>query len=130
MITFKCNSHLARWAFWYSDKTYWAADRDMVRRRVPPQTTLCNLFWRAFFFAPLIGGLPSIAALALLWWGLVELYRHPLRSLAVTLGLCLVVGSILGLVWLWDHYRSGEPSVFLQGLKAVKGKFCPLIKFD
>lgn len=125
------DSRLYRWTYFL---TY--------RYERPTQTTLCRFFWRAFVFMPLfwgaiVGGLsaslfllaklswltkgifPAILATAFLVYWLLNHYSRTVRDGARSFGYKVedVVEKVL-------------KSVFWQGVKAVKGKFCPIIRFE
>lgn len=113
----------------------------------PYRTSLCAFFWRAFVFVPLFWlSLVIIAGRLLFLYG--KYWRY---SISVTVVVALVVFAIITACNAaerrrdaraeenWQRRRAGlEPlpvrryrladSVFWQGLKAVKGKVCPLIE--
>lgn len=87
----------------------------------PCQTTLCAFFWRGFVFIPLFWALIVIGIgvlLAIIW-------LHPGQT-AAAVGL---IGAFLGTVWLAAQTSSHkfQQSTFVQGVKAIKGKYCPII---
>ena len=103
-------SYLLRWAYWWEER--WSR---------PDQVSLCLLFWRAFFIAPvmsaIIGGL--VVILSPVWL------------------LCVIDEKFDGRTtrrrWLnamdakYERFRPSR-SVFYQGVKAMKARVCPLIE--
>ena len=118
-MTLSGQSRLVRWTYVLSP---WP----------PDQTTLCAFFWRCFIWMPLFWLMVvclSVSATVLIVWG-----SWQTRGLAP-----LAVFLLALLIWLWDRYdaasrqwaqrmeaRIGQ-SVFVQGLRALKGKLCPLV---
>lgn len=100
----------------------------------PQQTSLCALFWRAFVGMPLLYLVQGAAILGICtgFSGLV--WKFPIIFLVI-----LGVGLLFGIATAVDNHLDGNPnfvttlhdrvesSVFVQGVKAIKGKFCPLI---
>lgn len=120
---------LARWAYCLSDNFY---HEDDYSGKVPHQTSLCALFWRAFVGVPLLFALIIVLVSAVLILVVGGIILHWLIVLKVIGVLLVAAVLILAATFVVDHlddYRGSEPSVFFEGLKAVKGKVCPIVKF-
>lgn len=139
-FTLKRDSRLAKWAFWFETGTMHESDWDSgkgeyittYRGKVPKQTSLCNLFWRVFLFAPLCVAVPVGAVGALLFDIVLLTIHEPKTVIIIASGLALII------FWAWICTLAKErnlraafkETLLYQGAKAVKGKFCPIIKFD
>lgn len=139
---------LYRWTYFLSSKEFhhgtshfdlnlnqYIQDTPSYYSKGPDQTSLCSFFWRCFVWMPL-------------FW-LIVLTTIVMFSYAVgaltwrTRGILpLLVGIVVGTLYLIERKkkvigywvedtgdRLGE-SVFVQGLMTIKGKFCPLIRFE
>lgn len=141
-MTLRRTSRLVRWAYW------------MEIEKIPPQTTLCAFFWRAFLFAPLFALCITVTIGNMLFWigkgvlwlilyfNLTALLHFIGGTVAVLLSMALLVGVVFALVfsaeWVGrrpviEQRRESmkqrvRNSVFVQGAKSIKGKFCPLIQ--
>lgn len=138
-MTLAKESRLVRWAYWMEDD-----------KKVPERTTLCAFFWRAFFYSPLIvvAALVCVACLVVMlgrvaWWliwyfNLVELAKFVRLMIAVVVLSVAVIGIVAGISFVAK--KAAEPvkplgrrlrdSVFMQGVKSIKSKFCPLIELE
>ena len=115
------NGRAIRWAYMFEDFT-------------PCQTTLCAMFWRTVMITPLkLAFLASIISLVLYtvfwipvhiwgWWGLLA---FP--------GIITLLAGIPWISYEYTEWRSirvdahKEPSVIIEGIKALKSRFCPII---
>lgn len=123
-MTLNLRSRLVRWTYYLTSKY------DM-----PDTTTLCGFFWRAFVFMPLfwmlvVGGFGTILVAIVL-----HIILHPWQALNILGVAVLLVGVFLFGAWLYNvEWMEVTPaavrdSVFVQGLKTLKGKMCPIIYF-
>lgn len=135
----KRDGKLARWAYFFDQSGY--RDGDYFGN-VPHQTSLCALFWRAFVGVPLLMLVHLFIVVTILFLiGMaVWHYWHTIAWVAAA----LLIAALLTLLISWVLHRTLDAtpgdaaeilveriadSVFVQGLKAVKGKMCPIIKF-
>lgn len=114
-------SRLVRWAYYLNDFG------------PPAQTSLCAFFWRAFVFMPLFWLLMTFVVFSILFVICSVVYRNPGTFTALVL-----IGAIIILALRKSRTISRavdnslyclEQTVFWQGVKTVKGKFCPIIYF-
>lgn len=126
-FTLKRDSRLARWAYFFDDSTL---QPDGRFNKVPPSTTLCALFWRAFVFVPL--GVAVLVALLIFVLSAIShvIFTYPLRTLITLLCIAVIALFIRLVATLVSAKDRFADTLFVQGVKAVKGKFCPIIKFD
>lgn len=127
-------SKLVRWTYLLRERKYdWD---DHVTRKYPKQTTLCRFFWRAFVFMPLFWlGITGVFGFIL-----VMTYKVFIEDpWSFLLGVGIVVGILGGLLlvavicsteWRKVTPKAIRESVFVQGVKSVKDKFCPVIRFE
>ena len=117
---------LVRWAYSFSE---WGP---------PSATTLCAFFWRAFFFIPLAWTVIAGLVGGSLWLLGVFAYHLPWLSLGIiTVG---VIAYFFSPRFKNVSYKLEEKfdaledtvrnSTFGQGVKAIKGKVCPIIYFE
>lgn len=141
-FTLKRDSRLARWAFWFETGKIHEShyDNDLkeyvctYRGKVPAQTSLCNLFWRVFLWAPLCVLVPVGIVGGMLFGFVIACIREP----KIVLFSAAVFGAVLLLIWFSTiASRRGvtvmqafKATLLYQGVKAVKDKFCPIIKFQ
>lgn len=101
---------------------------------VPEQTSLCAFFWRTFVWNPII-----ICGALFMVGMFISLVGHAVWLIATLLGaahsiaLLVFLGGVALLVVLTVKRRPKfktpvVATVFWQGLKATKSKFCPIIK--
>jgi len=68
-----------------------------------------------------------VTAMAVFFW------EDPLKFLGVTAGLFGIIVAVIVIAWLSDQSwhditpTVSKESTFVQGVKAIKNKFCPLI---
>lgn len=122
---------LARWAYCLSDN--WILD-GKYSGKVPRQTSLCALFWRAFVGVPLaflFFALLLVTVVVMVVLGAIRFWYPLLLTLGIVMtGVVVVAGASYWLDTRSDGlHTQKEPSVFWEGLKAVKGKVCPIVKF-
>lgn len=151
----RANSRLVRWA--YSMFAFRLYDAYICRAdgrrewlgftKIPPHTTLCRFFWRAFVFVPLFWGVIVSACGAVLWF-LVEMADWQ-RVLTTAAQLTLLIIGIVAVIYLIKRYNrqisvvlnplsdkveciqdTVTQSVFWQGVKTLRGKLCPLITIE
>lgn len=126
------NSKLVRWAYFFSSSmntpgTYFG----------PRSTTLCAFFWRAFVIVPLVWLFIFGLVGAILWaiWqaplvaatyvGVIVLY---LVFLAI---LPIIFGEIARFVRKGSTISSSSTlGVAAAGVRSIKQKFCPIIRFE
>jgi hypothetical protein len=124
-MTLSYNSRIVRWAYFFNSY-------------VPSQTSLCKLFWKTVLITPLIGlGIGGVCGF-LLWLityvGLYKNTKFTLVSIAFIGALILYVNFANKKVKraIEDTCESigikVQESILWQGMKAVKGKFCPIIQ--
>lgn len=118
---------------------------------MPRQTSLCAFFWRTFVFVPIFCAVVAalVGTLAVLIAGVVWNHRRlwPYAaffvSLIVVISLSIIYEDEIE-AWHERHPRFGVPtplfsagthaldavrdSFFVQGLKTLKGKLCPIIE--
>jgi hypothetical protein len=121
MMTLRSDSKLVRWAYFFSSYP-------------PKHTTLCAFFWRAFVSIPLAWlGMGLLVTFILYVVGYGMFYQAPLASLIVTLSI------IWGVIVPGNYQKTlnatlkraldrADEMVFMQGVKAFKSKFCPIIE--
>lgn len=118
------NGWLYRWTYLLSSS--WSR---------PDQISLCSFFWRAFLWMPLFW-LTVGSGAALVLAGVWFILRH--RMFWIALPWALVWALFMYItrkdgpanIKLADFTKQVKSSVFWQGLKAVKGRFCPIIRFE
>lgn len=114
-------SWLIWWAFLFSEET-------------PDQVSLCALFWRCVLRTPLtlliIGFVVSIIiATVIADFKLVATITGLFAGLILVLFLTCTVGD-----WVKDWRRGyrylplEEQPILMRGYKAIKGKYCPIIR--
>jgi undecaprenyl pyrophosphate phosphatase UppP len=141
-FTLKRDSRLARWAFWFETGKLFETSYDdnlkeyitTYRGKVPAQTSLCNLFWRVFLWAPLCVIVPIGVVGGILAGIVIACIEEP-KAVLIALS---VLGAIL--LWIWICTKASrrhtslsevvKSTLLYQGAKAVKDKFCPIIKFS
>lgn len=130
-MNLKRDSRLARWAYWFEDSNMWWEGE--YRGKVPHSTTLCAFFWRAFFFAPLLALLLAVITVGIATLLVLGIWGHPVGA-SITVG---IIGAAITFIIVWHELvlpffesRPSTPSVFIAGVKAVKSRFCPIIRFD
>lgn len=141
-MTLNPNSPLVKWTYFLRETEthykYTGEGIEVEQARVPRVTTLCRFFWRAFVFMPLFWLLISSAVLGLVYGVLYFAWTYTTVALSVVLG---TVALGLFLFYLQKHSSKIDlitsnacdlvmESTFVQGLKTVKGKFCPIITFE
>lgn len=122
MMELKRNSRLVKWAYKFSDFG------------PPDSTTLCRFFWRAFVFMPLVW-LFIVGSVGLVVGGIGVLIWQNLLTTVKVAGFLLSLVAVVGFVayhvyyteWTEVTLNSINRSTFVQGVKAVKSKFCPII---
>ena len=96
----------------------------------PEHTTLCAFFWKTFLFTPLIWLL--IVGGTVLMAGVV--IYHLVQFSIASSGIFPAIIVLVGLVTWWfmkkDVKDRIKASTFVQGAKAIKSKFCPIITFE
>lgn len=120
-MTLNSDSRLVRFAYSWPPDSY-----------VPVKTTLCRFFWRTFVFMPLayaiMIGLPVTMTL-------MFAYETPKAFLTIVLGLIWSVVLISSNADVIENRFEAirdrvAPTVFWQGVKSLKSKVCPIIRFD
>lgn len=122
-MVLKANSRLVRWTYIWRDSA------------PPSTTTLCRFFWRAFVFMPLAWlGIVSCCGILLTALGSV-IWNDPfgfLWGLALVMT-CAGFVSIALLVWFAGEKiialtpQEIKESAFVQGVKTIHSKMCPII---
>ena len=117
-MTLNRESWLVKWTYLMTSSGY-----------PPKKTTLCRFFWRCFVFMPLFATL----VLGFLGGILYQSWQNPIPTAIVVAAVIVIfLGCVVGSMVQEKLAYSTLPqqisqSVFVQGLKAVKGKFCPII---
>lgn len=136
-MTLDRNSLLVRFAYSVFSSKEWHGN---FFSRIPLRTTLCAFFWRAFVLVPLtwlcIGcGLAFFVTAA---FRVAKEYWHlELMVAALAISLTPVIFIVIAVVheyaeneeYVDNLFYRLENSVFVQGAKSVKSKFCPIIEF-
>lgn len=128
-------SRLVRWTYFLRDRYY--NPNTGKYSKAPAQTTLCRFFWRCFVFMPLfwviVPGFPlTIIGLAIHDFGIWNVLKFVVTTLSVLLA---IIGAVVVYNANWSKgirasiRHATTDSVFVQGVKAVKGKLCPIITF-
>lgn len=115
-------SKLARLAYWFAEDG------------PPPMTTLCAFFWRSFLCVPLAWAVIAATAGSLVFLVGLLAIEAPGAFFGLVVGLLLFWFSFATLKnsyrrTLQDMYERITDSTFAQGVKAIKGKVCPIIYF-
>lgn len=130
-MTLNGQSRLVQWTYLFREKQY--IHRTGVYTKYPTHTTLCRFFWRAFFFMPLawliILGFSGLVVAGI---GII-IFENPRLVGIVTGG--ITTGTLVGFGvyhlsrtnWSQMTIHTVTESTFIQGLKSVKSKFCPII---
>lgn len=94
---------------------------------IPSRTTLCAFFWRTFVGMPIL----LATVLALLVYVGWSIYHYPLPWAGYTSVILLICGSFAFCDYLTNKVKHGNlgNSTFVQGVKTIKGKVCPIITF-
>ena len=138
MLQLSEQSKLVRWTYFLRDLNYNSSAS--IYSKIPAQTTLCRFFWRCFVFMPLFWCLPlafltlvgMVIYMAYLDFGLLKML---LFSGAVTGGVALLFGSLytaraVSRASSIKAFKANiANSTFVQGLKAIKSKVCPILRF-
>jgi hypothetical protein len=96
---------------------------------------LCKFFWRVFVANAVVATVVSFAAVTII----IVAWKEPLKFFSLLGGIVAFVASLSGVVALKQrsirrkYARLAEgpvpDSLFIQGLKSVKSKVCPIIRF-
>ena len=121
-MTLNRNGKLIRWAYCFSEDS------------PPKRVSLCSFFWRAFICVPLVW----MFIMSLTLGALFFFIKYTIITKGFLLFLVLLV---IGLVYLGETYDGTDQSsltnraynkisntIFVQGIKTIKGKFCPIIE--
>lgn len=114
------NSRVVRWAYW--------------GERVPERTSLCAIFWLTVLVTPM----KILICLCLVWIIGPAVWFFPLRISALIACMAIFVAVVWLGGWIEEQARKRrfnrpdddepKPSVLIDGLKAVKGKVCPIVE--
>lgn len=121
----KRDSRLARWAYLFSSRrTIWS---DGSRNKVPPSTTLCILFWRAFLITP-VYAIVTFLLTGFLFYvvihGVIQIGHH-LRLFLITVSSVAVAFAVgFGLSYLSKRHTFGQ-SVFHSRSEGGQGEVLP-----
>ena len=138
-MTLNSHSRLVQWTYYFADSRYRGEDPEglSIYGKWPQHTTLCRFFWRAFVFVPLIWatiigvGSFAIGGLCILLWRNLLLSAQFAGVISFVMVSCAAVYYwLLPTNWSEVTYVSIKTSTFMQGVKAIKSKFCPIIHIN
>jgi hypothetical protein len=126
-------SRLVRWTYVLNHSRRYYTDG--VWRRAPHTTTLCRFFWRAFVLMPILWSsiLFGFVHVSVLMWEHLHQSFVVLSLIAAAIAMVLIIAGI-GSTIRYAVRKGTLPSMasianstFVQGLKAIKRKVCPII---
>ena len=117
-MTLHPESRLVRWTY-FPNKLF----------RYPKHTTLCRFFWRAFVLMPLCWVLIGIfiTGFGIAIWEHLTTFSLAFVCILATIGLSGGLCALIHTDWGTVTINSVKESTLFQGLKTVKGRFCPII---
>ncbi len=117
MITLKRNSRFVRWC--------WSMQDDSIP---PSQSSICNLFWRGFVWAPISWGIVSLIFLAV-FLSLCFIFFTSIIGIFSLAGVTIL--SLLLVSYMKEKDEVPASIVILgERMKNIKNKLCPIVKLE